>query len=290
MQAQSVRGLFLIGMLFAFFSGCVMEPARRPKKPPCKPVQEIPARETPIREPLDYVPAPMKAWPIHPVTAQSRRSRAVREKRTPALVSEFSRACLTLGSPIFIRIFKESKELELWVQRGKEFVLFKTYSIFEFSGTLGPKVREGDRQAPEGFYSVTPARMNPNSRFHLAFNIGYPNRYDKEHRRTGGLIMIHGNYLSRGCFAMTDPRIEEIYTIADYALNAGQPFFRVHIFPFRMTEENMRRYAGSPHIEFWENLREGYAFFEKTRRPPWDLSWNRKYVFLMYHQADTQYP
>jgi murein L,D-transpeptidase YafK len=185
------------------------------------------------------------------------------------LLRHFQKASLTLGSAIFIRIFKESHELEIWVKGNDEtFKLLKTYPIACFSGTLGPKRREGDRQAPEGFYTVSPARMNPNSSFHLAFDIGYPNRYDQVHKRTGSAIMVHGGTVSVGCFAMTDSSIEEIYTIADHALNSGQPFFPVHVFPFRMTAENLKRHGASPHIAFWRSLQPGYELFEQTRRPP----------------------
>lgn len=242
----------------------------------------------PVRKPIVEAPPirpsePIQVfWPEHPVTRQTDRSQSVRDRKTPHLISEFSRAFLQLGSPVFMRIFKEGKELELWVANGEKFVLFKTYPIACFSGTLGPKIREGDMQAPEGFYYVQPSRMNPDSQFHLSFNIGYPNDYDRRHGRTGSALMVHGSWVSTGCFAMTDEGIEEIYTIADYALNAGQPFFRVHIFPFRMTEDNMKRHAASPHIKFWRNLQEGYDFFENTKRPPDVGVRNQKYFFASY--------
>lgn len=186
---------------------------------------------------------------------------------------------LELGSPIFIRIFKESKELEVWVKKGDRFQLFKNYPIHYFSGTLGPKLKEGDRQAPEGFYYVSASRMNPNSRFHLSFNLGYPNKYDRGLGRTGSALMVHGNTVSIGCFAMTDPLIEEIYTLADQALRNGQKFFRVHIFPFRMTEENMVRHRNSKWIEFWKNLKTGYDYFEKSWSPPNVEVENKVYTF-----------
>ncbi len=216
---------------------------------------------------------------VHRITPQSERSQGIIARKTPTLHHDFSQASLTLGAPIFIRIFKESHELELWVKQERDFVLFKSYPIAYFSGTLGPKLREGDEQAPEGFYYVAPSRMNPKSKFHLSFNIGYPNLYDHTHQRTGSAIMVHGNTVSIGCFAMTDPLIEEIYTIADHALNAGQHFFRVHIFPFRMTKENMARYAQSPHFAFWKNLQEGYMFFEQKHRPPNVIVDHNQYVF-----------
>jgi murein L,D-transpeptidase YafK len=213
------------------------------------------------------------------ITPQSARSQEVNARKIPALQREFTDASLTLGAPIFLRLFKESRELELWVEQDQKFVLFKTYPIAYFSGTLGPKLREGDEQAPEGFYHVPPSQMNPNSRFHLSFNIGYPNAYDHAHQRTGSAIMVHGNTVSIGCFAMTDPVIEEIYTIADRALNTGQRFIRVHVFPFRMTDEKMAQHVQSPHVAFWKNLQEGYHFFEQQYRPPNVIVSHNRYVF-----------
>jgi len=157
----------------------------------------------------------------------SRRSHNAIARVAPSLVSDLYGRDLTYGSPVFIQIFKEEKELEMWIKKEDAFQLFRTYSIVAMSGHLGPKLREGDRQSPEGFYFVTPSRMNPNSRFHLSFNLGYPNRYDQAHKRTGSALMVHGNRVSIGCFAMTDPKIEEIYCLADAALRNGQKFFRV---------------------------------------------------------------
>ena len=179
---------------------------------------------------------------------------------------------LTLGSEIFMRIFKESKELEVWLKDGKSksFKLLTSYKICAYSGELGPKQKEGDLQAPEGFYFVTRGSMNPRSQFHLSFDLGYPNAYDRAHKRTGTHLMVHGNCVSIGCYAMTDRRIEEIYTLADAALANGQKFFRVHCFPFRMTKERMAKAAQSksPWLPFWENLKEGYDLFERERIPP----------------------
>ncbi|SVD61889.1 uncharacterized protein METZ01_LOCUS414743, partial [marine metagenome] len=153
----------------------------------------------------------------------------------PSMETALHAKGLRWGAPVFIRIFKEEKKLELWVDDGKVFKHFKTWPICKYSGTLGPKLKEGDRQAPEGFYFVPRSRMNPRSRFHLSFNLGYPNAYDRAHKRTGSALMVHGNCVSIGCYAMTDAGIEEIYSLCDAALTNGQRFFRVHAFPFRMT-------------------------------------------------------
>jgi len=203
------------------------------------------------------------------------------KRNSPKLEKALARLNLKLGSPVFIRIFKESRELEVWVQQtsSKKFKFFKTYPIAAMSGTLGPKTKEGDHQAPEGFYWVKRSQMKPDSRFHLAFNIGYPNSYDQTHNRTGSFIMVHGNRVSIGCFAMTDLGIEEIYTLCACALNQGQPFFRVHSFPFRMTSDRLKKEETSPHFAFWKNLKAGYDIFENTHVPPNVTVKNKTYQF-----------
>ncbi len=210
---------------------------------------------------------------------ESRRSRAVASRIRPQLEAELKAQGLTYGAPLFMRIFKESKELELWVRKEKTFALFKTYTIHHFSGTPGPKLQEGDCQAPEGFYFVTPDRMNPNSSYHLSFNLGYPNRYDQAHGRTGSALMVHGSTVSIGCYAMTDARIEEIYTLADGALRGGQPYFKVHCFPFRMTAEKLVQHKDTTWYDFWVNLKEGYDFFEKSKTPPNVKVADKRYLF-----------
>jgi murein L,D-transpeptidase YafK len=210
----------------------------------------------------------------------SSRSRNAIERVKPGLEKLFENKGLNYGSPIFIRIFKESMELEIWVKSENKFKLFKTYEICTYgSGTLGPKTIQGDGQAPEGFYFVTPQRLNPVSNFHLSFNLGYPNKYDRIHKRTGGALMVHGSCVSIGCYAMTNAGIEEIYAIADAAFRNGQSFFRVHIFPFKMNKSNMEKHKQSKWIEFWENLKEGYDFFEKNKIPPNVKVEDRKYIF-----------
>lgn len=208
----------------------------------------------------------------------SRRSRGAIARVKPNIEKELQEHGLALGSSIFIRIFKQSDELEVWVKNSEHFDLFKTYKICYFSGRLGPKIRVGDLQSPEGFYFVKPRQLNPSSRFHLSFNIGYPNAYDRAYGRTGSALMVHGNCVSIGCYAMTDKKIEEIYTIADEALRNGQPFFRVHIFPFRMTDRNMKKHEGSKWYDFWKNLKEGYDMFEAEKKPPNVTVKNKRYA------------
>lgn len=195
------------------------------------------------------------------------RSRNAIKRVTPTLKQALREKGLSPGSPIFIRIFKEEGDLEMWVRDTRAFKLFKTYRICYFSGSLGPKTRQGDLQSPEGFYFVKPSQLNPYSRFHLSFNIGYPNAYEKARGWTGGSLMVHGDCVSIGCYAMTDSGIDEIYALADAAFRNGQPFFRVHIFPFRMTRENMGLHSDSKWYGFWKNLKEGYDLFERKKRP-----------------------
>ncbi len=209
----------------------------------------------------------------------SSRSRQVVSRVAPRLLRELRAQGLEYGQPIFLRIFKKEKKLELFVERDDSFVLFRTYDIAARSGSLGPKLREGDRQAPEGFYLVSPACMNPNSRFHLSFNLGYPNAFDRAHRRTGSALMVHGGNASIGCYAMTDAGIEEVYTLADAALRNGQKLFRVHCFPFRMTSGNMRRHRRSQWLPFWNSLKAGYDHFEHTSNPPEVSVRGRTYTF-----------
>jgi murein L,D-transpeptidase YafK len=171
-------------------------------------------------------------------------------------------------SPIFIRIFKEESELEIWKWKDGRFRLFRTYPICAWSGGLGPKVQKGDRQAPEGFYTVSRRQMNPRSLYHLAFNIGFPNAYDSSNGHSGSALMVHGDCRSAGCYAMTDAYIEDIYILAREAFAGGQTRFHVHAMPFRMTARNMQRHRNSPWYPFWRKMKEGYDFFQATGKLP----------------------
>lgn len=172
------------------------------------------------------------------------------------------------GSPVFIRIFKQESELELWLHDGKRFVHFATYPMCYWSGSLGPKLKEGDGQSPEGFYTVAAKQLNPNSRWHRSFNLGFPNQYDRSHGRTGSYLMVHGGCASIGCYAMTNPVVEEIWQLVTAALKNDQQRFSVHAFPFRMTASNMEWYADKRWSEFWSDLKRGYDLFEKSKVPP----------------------
>lgn len=184
------------------------------------------------------------------------------------------------GEAMVIRIFKQSSELEVWKRTASgSFKHFKTYEICAWSGDLGPKVKEGDRQAPEGFYTITPALMNPNSNYYLAFNTGFPNKFDRAHGRTGSNLMVHGDCSSRGCYSMTDEAIAEIYTLVRESFSGGNASVQLQIFPFRMTPQNLAKHSSSPHFAFWENIKEGYDRFELAKQPPvWDVC-EKRYVF-----------
>jgi murein L,D-transpeptidase YafK len=193
--------------------------------------------------------------------------------------------------PILVRIFKEESELEVWKQnRDGQMALLKTYPICRWSGELGPKLREGDRQAPEGFYTIGPAQMNPNSGLYLAFNLGYPNAFDAAHERTGSYLMVHGDCSSRGCYALTDEQIAEVYTLAREAFSGGQRAFQVQAFPFRMTPKNLARHRGNPNMPFWRNLKEGYDHFEVARSTPRVDVCERRYVFNAQAPGEASAP
>jgi murein L,D-transpeptidase YafK len=183
-------------------------------------------------------------------------------------------------APVMARVFKEEGKLEIWKQKTNgRYDLIASYDICKWSGKLGPKFTEGDRQAPEGFYTVRPSQMKPNSQYHLAFNIGYPNTYDRANGRTGSNLMVHGACSSAGCYSMTDQQIEEIYAFGRDAFQGGQTEFQVEAFPFRMTAANMARYRNDPNYEFWKMLKVGYDHFELTKVPPKVDVCDRRYVF-----------
>jgi murein L,D-transpeptidase YafK len=186
---------------------------------------------------------------------------------------------MEVPAPMFIRIFKQESELEVWKKRSDgRFYHFKTYPICNWSGEIGPKVKQGDKQAPEGFYKVARNQMNPNSQFYLAFNLGYPNAFDKANKRTGDSLMVHGKCKSAGCYAMTDALIEEIYALARESYIGGQDAIEVHAMPFRMTDVNMARHAKHQWFPFWQTLKQGYDHFEQTRLPPDVAVCQRQYV------------
>jgi murein L,D-transpeptidase YafK len=206
-------------------------------------------------------------------------------KQIRPLPSELKTQIANLGmketAPILVRIFKEESVFEVWkLQKASgRYALLKTYDICKWSGDLGPKKVEGDRQAPEGFYTITPAQMNPKSSYYLSFNLGYPNEYDRSLGRTGTHLMVHGACSSRGCYSMDDEQIQEIYTLARLAFQGGQRSFQVQAYPFRMTPENMAKHRGDDDMPFWKMLKEGYDHFEVLKQPPKIDVCSQRYVF-----------
>ncbi len=184
------------------------------------------------------------------------------------------------NSPVLIRSFKKESELEIWKMASNgQYALLKSYPMCRWSGQLGPKKREGDRQAPEGFYDITPASMNPNSSFYLSFNMGFPNAFDRTHGRTGAHLMVHGACSSAGCYSMSDDQIAEIYAIVREAHNGGQRAVQMQAMPFRMTAENLAKHRYDANMPFWRNLKEGSDMFEVARVEPKVSVCQARYAF-----------
>jgi murein L,D-transpeptidase YafK len=233
-----------------------LTPPRAPKELPAQATKELPAKAT--RE------LPAKATRELPSELLS----LLRQKKMPK------------HSPILVRIFKEEAELEVWKQDTTgRFEILKTFPICRWSGDLGPKLYEGDRQAPEGFYTITPELMNPNSSFYLAINMGFPNRFDKANNRDGTFLMIHGDCSSSGCYAMTDEQISEIYSLARDSLLGGRPSFQIQAYPFRLTPANLARHRTHPDLAFWKMLKIGNDHFEATHLEPKVDVCDRRYIF-----------
>ncbi len=209
----------------------------------------------------------------------------------PELLSLLRQKKMPKNSPILVRIFKEETELEVWKQDTTgRFQMLKTYPICRWSGDLGPKLQEGDRQAPEGFYTVTPQLMNPHSSFYLAINTGYPNSFDKANNRDGSLLMIHGDCWSSGCYAMTDEQISEIYSLARDSFLGGRSSFQVQAYPFRLTPANLARHRNNPNLDFWKMLKIGNDHFETTQLEPKVDVCDRRYVFDAQAPANSGKP
>src|SRR5436853_5716684 len=220
---------------------------------------------------------------VMPITCLGENSNPLPSKATkelsPELLSLLRQKSMPKNSPILVRIFKEEAELEVWKQDTTgRFQILKTYPICRWSGDLGPKLQEGDRQAPEGFYTITPELMNPNSNLYLAINTGFPNSFDKANNRDGTFLMIHGDCSSSGCYAMTDEQMGEIYSLARDSL-LGRPSFQIQSYPFRLTPANMARHRNNPNLAFWKMLKVGNDHFEATHLEPKVDVCNRLYVF-----------
>ncbi|MBY3199321.1 murein L,D-transpeptidase [Rhizobium laguerreae] len=198
----------------------------------------------------------------------------------PKLLGSMRAKGMKPESPVLVRIFKMESELEIWKVDGSgRYALLKIYPMCRWSGKLGPKTKTGDRQAPEGFYRVSMAGLNPKSQFYLSFNLGYPNRLEAALGYSGEALMVHGACSSSGCFALTDQGVGEIYAVVEKALKGGQLAFQVQAYPFRMTPQNLAAHRDDPNVAFWRNLKEGYDIFDLRRREPRVAACGSKYVF-----------
>lgn len=224
--------------------------------------------------------APAPVYDYDPQTNVNNQLEQIRKDTYSVLRTEMVMAGMSMNNPMLIRAFKAEMQLELWVQSSysSEYKLFKTYNICKKSGVLGPKLREGDKQTPEGFYKVTPYRLNPNSKYFLSFNIGYPNAYDKAHGRTGSHLMIHGECVSEGCLAMTNEYIGEIYLIVEHNFKYGHQSIPIHMYPFRLDEQNLNARKASKWYPFWNDLKKAYDYFEKHKMPAATSVRNGRYI------------
>jgi murein L,D-transpeptidase YafK len=209
----------------------------------------------------------------------SKRASDVRATVWPRLQKELTDKGLKASSSIYLRIFKDQDQLEIWVRSGSKYKLFKNYEICYYSGGLGTKTRSGDRKSPEGFYTIERKQLNPVSKYHLAINTGYPNKVEQLKGYTGDAVMVHGYCASIGCYAMTDALIEEIYTLVYKALENGQQKINLDIFPFRMDKAHMDFYSAQPYLPFWKTMKPGYDLFEKNHIPPKVLIRGKDYAF-----------
>lgn len=212
------------------------------------------------------------------------RVKAAYDEKWANLQTELSAAGITKPFKLYIAAYKNEGKLELWLKTNgqKAYKLFKTYDFCAHSGTLGPKVKEGDLQTPEGFYYINV--FNPKSSFHLSLGINYPNKVDERRsgkERPGGNIYIHGNCVTVGCIPLTDDKIKEVYVLAVEAKNASQDQIPVHIFPFKMTSVNLNAYLKQYPAQraLWTNLETGYRYFEKHNNLAVVTEKEGKYLF-----------
>ena len=214
-----------------------------------------------------------------PTIPDSARAAGVRAAIWPQLQKDLKSGGFREDQPLYIRLFKEPGVLEIWVKSGMQYKLFREYLICAYSGGLGPKQQERDGKCPEGYYAITPSQLQPMSSYHLAMNIGYPNAYDRQHGFTGNLIMIHGNCASKGCYAMTDEKIDEIYTMVYEAFVHGQKSVPVHIYPFKLNTQLLEAHSEWPQYAFWKNLKPGFDLFQRRHIPPEVTVVNKDYHF-----------
>lgn len=204
-----------------------------------------------------------------------------------SLDARLAKAGLARGQPVVLRVFKEDSELELWMQSDGRFKHFATYKICRWRGVLGPKLTEGDRQSPEGFYSFSQDQLRWQGHWFRAFSLNYPNALDRALGRTGSGILIHGACSSIGCYAMTDPVIDEMFDLIVAAFAAGQQRVQVHIYPFHMTLANLARHEKSEWTPFWQDLKPASDLFITTRILPQVSMCEGRYVVRPGHPGQT---
>ncbi|MFO0550067.1 MAG: L,D-transpeptidase family protein [Polyangiaceae bacterium] len=223
---------------------------------------QTPSASAPVvREQTDY--AANRDW-------TNRDRKAAAEKRLPIVKELFANAGVAFPpAQVLFRVFKQENELELWAASTADGQLGKiaTYRICYASGAIGPKRKEGDRQVPEGFYTLN--AYTSTWKYHLMMYVSYPNGLDKIRGgpTPGGEIYIHGNCVSVGCIAMGDERIEELWLVA-HTLNEAGGVVHLHVFPTRGLTELLASGTMPEHHDFWANLKTGYDYFEERRRLP----------------------
>lgn len=271
--------LFLYYLIFTIIIVALFWAVNQNLKEPMNQTKKHSTAEQTVKKPKQS--KPKKEQPKKEKIPLSKEQKAIAKAKKEPLSKRFKSTKSKWGDKIFIRIFKKESELEIWIKakNSTKYKLLKVYNICSYSGRLGPKLKEGDMQAPEGFYKVYKHSLNPHSNYHLSFNLGFPNAYDKANKRTGSYLMVHGKCVSAGCYAMGDKNIEQIYKLTKKALYNNEKYIPVHIFPFRMSKENLIKYKTSKWYNFWQNLKEGYDLFEKYKIPPKVYVKAKKYKF-----------
>ena len=199
---------------------------------------------------------------------------AYRDKAEEAYAKLRAQGVDHFNCDILLRAFKFEEDLEVWAKNKEDstYKLITTYKFCENVGQLGPKRKEGDMQIPEGFYQIS--KFNANSAYFLSLKVNYPNASDSflaDRFTPGGMIFIHGGCSTVGCIPITDEWIKELYVFCLEASGHDQYDIPVHMFPARLTEENMELLAkqyDSELVSFWKQLQKGYDIFEESRELP----------------------
>jgi murein L,D-transpeptidase YafK len=235
-----------------------------------------------IKEKVDSLKAVEVLKPLSDKTFKGKQAKYERVKeaivdKEEILRQEFKKKSISYPpEKIFLRAIKEERVLEVWIKTRefKVFIHLKDYNFTKISGKLGPKRKQGDNQVPEGFYYIN--RFNPQSKFYLSLGINYPNESDKilgDKEKPGNDIYIHGGSTSVGCIPIGDDNIKELYLLAVESENRKEKSISVHIFPSRLDDKNYEKLKSvygdnSTLLSFWENLKDGFAYFENSKQTP----------------------